>query len=155
MSGFEELYNPIVGTSDLHRDDPALTPQLQLDRTVKLKDACAELKTELMEEVIMMDSRVIRPATDAKEYLQPIRKTIKKRENKRLDWERYIDKVNTASKKMKRSDRENAALAKAEQELAMASDVCYFRILYSMCKLTPGTRHSKLQMIIFGRLYHQ
>lgn len=71
-----------------------------------------------------MDSRVIGPATDAKEFIQPIRKTIKKRENKRLDWERYIDRVNNASKKTKRSERENAALAKAEQELAKASDVC-------------------------------
>lgn len=71
----------------------------------------------------MMDARVIRPATDAKEYLQPVRKTIKKRENKRLDWERYIDKVNHASKKLKRTDRENAALAKAEEELARAADV--------------------------------
>jgi len=71
----------------------------------------------------MMDSRVIRPATDAKEYLQPLRKTIKKRENKRLDWERYIDKVNTAQRKLKRTDRENAALAKAEEELGRAADV--------------------------------
>ena len=71
----------------------------------------------------MMDARVIKPATDAKDYLQPVRKTIKKRENKRLDWEHYIDKVNHASKKMKRTDRENAALTKAEEELAKAADV--------------------------------
>lgn len=88
----------------------------------------AELKTDLMDEVIMMDSRVIGPATDAKEFIQPIRKTIKKRENKRLDWERYIDRVNNASKKTKRSERENAALAKAEQELAKASDVCLYAL---------------------------
>ena len=71
----------------------------------------------------MMDARIIKPATDAKDYIQPIRKTIKKRENKRLDWERYIDKVNHASKKMKRTDRENAALVKAEEELSKAADV--------------------------------
>ena len=71
----------------------------------------------------MMDARVIKPATDAKDYIQPIRKTIKKRDNKRLDYERYIDKVNHASKKLKRTDRENAALAKAEEELAKAADV--------------------------------
>jgi amphiphysin len=78
-----------------------------------------------MEEVILMDSRVIRPATDAKDYLQPVRKTIKKRENKRLDWERYIDKVNNASKKLARTDRENAALAKAEEDLARSSVVSF------------------------------
>lgn len=88
-----------------------------------MKEAYAELKTDLLDEVGMMDSRVIRPATDAKEYLQPIRKTIKKRENKRLDWERYTDKFNNANKKLKRSDRENAALVKAEEDLSRAADV--------------------------------
>jgi len=120
---FEELYNPIVGASqDGYGHPPVITSQAQLDRTSKLREAYAELKTDLLDEVGMMDSRVIRPATDAKEYLQPIRKTIKKRENKRLDWERYTDKVNNASKKLKRSDRENAALAKAEEDLSKAAD---------------------------------
>lgn len=122
ISGFEELYNPIEGTSDGHGHDPVETPQLQLDRTARLKEAYAELKTDLLEEVAMMDARVIRPATDAKEYIQPIRKTIKKRDNKRVDWERCLDKVNHASKKMKRSDKENVALAKMEQDLSKASD---------------------------------
>ena len=123
MTSFEELYQPIIGTSDDHRDDPTLTPRETLDRTSSLKDTYTDLKSELLDEVIMMDARVIKPATDAQQYLQPFRKTIKKRENKRLDWERYIDKVNHAQKKMKRTDRENAALAKAEQELAQAADV--------------------------------
>jgi amphiphysin len=121
---FEELYNPIVGASDGHGHEPVMTPQLQLDRTANLKEAYAELKTELLSEINMMDERVIRPATDAKEYLQPVRKSIKKRENKRLDWERYIDKVNNYQRKPKRTDRENAALAKAEEELSRAADVC-------------------------------
>ena len=131
ITNFDELYQPIVGTSDGHRDDPILTPRELLIRTARLKAVCQELKTELMEEVMMMDSRVIRPATDVKEYLQSVRKSIKKRENKRLEWERYIDKVNTMSSKMGRSDKENAALAKAEEELARASDVGFqnaFRI---------------------------
>jgi len=122
VSCFDEIYQPIVGTSDAHRDDPVMTPQYQVDRTQKLKEVYTELKQELLEEVMMMESRVTRPATEAKEFLQPIRKTIKKRENKRLDWERYIDKVNNASKKMKRSDRENAALAKAEEEQSRAAE---------------------------------
>ncbi|KAF7959687.1 hypothetical protein EAE96_001301 [Botrytis aclada] len=119
---FEELYQPIVGTSDAHRDNPAITPRQQMERTIKLKETYTELKTDLLEEVMMMDSRVTKPATEAKDFLQPIRKTIKKRENKRLDWERYIDKVNKGSAKMKRTDRENAALAKAEEEQGRAAE---------------------------------
>jgi amphiphysin len=85
-----------------------------------------ELKTDLTEEVNMMESRVIKPAIEAKEHIQPIRKTIKKRENKRLDWERWTDKVNSQSRKMSRSDKENASLAKSKQELEQAADVSLF-----------------------------
>ncbi|TVY81152.1 Regulator of cytoskeleton and endocytosis [Lachnellula suecica] len=120
---FEELYDPIVGASDGHGHDPVITPREQVERTTKLKGVYTDLKTDLLEEVVMMDSRIIRPAGDAKEFLQPLRKTIKKRENKRVDWERYIDKVNNLqTKKLKRTDRENAALAKAEEDLAGAAD---------------------------------
>jgi hypothetical protein len=121
---FEELYDPIVGASDGHGHDPVITPREQVERTTKLKGVYADLKTDLLEEVVMMDSRIIRPAADAREFLQPVRKTIKKRENKRVDWERYIDKVNNLqTKKLKRTDRENTALAKAEIDLAGAADV--------------------------------
>ncbi|KAG4438335.1 hypothetical protein IFR05_006179 [Cadophora sp. M221] len=119
---FEELYNPIVGAGDGHGKDPVMTSRLQLDRTSKLKDVFTDLKTDLLEEVNMMESRVIKPATEAKDYIQPIRKVIKKRDNKRLDWERYIDKVNNYQRKVKRTDRENAALVKAEEELAKAAE---------------------------------
>ncbi|TVY41517.1 Regulator of cytoskeleton and endocytosis [Lachnellula occidentalis] len=120
---FEELYDPIVGASDGHGHDPIITPEEQMERTTKLKNVYTDLKSDLLEEVVLMDSRIIRPAGDAREFLQPLRKTIKKRENKRVDWERYIDKVNSLqTKKVIRNDRENVALAKAEEELSRASD---------------------------------
>lgn len=71
----------------------------------------------------MLDARIIKPATEAKEYIQPLKKTIKRRENKRLDYERYQDKVNSAAKKVKRSEREDAALARAEMELSRSASV--------------------------------
>lgn len=114
-----------MGAGDGHGKDPVMTSRLQLDRTSKLKDVFTDLKTDLLEEVNMMESRVIKPATEAKDYIQPIRKVIKKRDNKRLDWERYIDKVNNYQRKVKRTDRENAALVKAEEELAKAAEVCF------------------------------
>jgi amphiphysin len=124
VTSIEELYNPIIGaSSDGHGHEPVMTPQAQLERSLRLKQAYTELKTDLLEEVNMTDIRIIKPATDAKEYIQPIKKTIKKRENKRLDYERYFDRVTNAAKKQKRSERENATLAKAEVELLKASDV--------------------------------
>lgn len=120
---FEELYQPILGSTDGHGREPVYTDPSQVERTAKLKEAYKELKTDLLEEVNLMDARIIRPATEAKEYIQPVRKTIKKRENKRLDWERYMDRVNSLSKKQTRSDKDNAALSKAEQDLARAAEV--------------------------------
>ena len=133
---FEELYNPIVGAGDGHGRDPVMTSRPQLDRTSKLKDVYTDLKTDLLEEVNMMESRVIKPATEAKDYIQPIRKVIKKRENKRLDWERYIDKVNNYQRKVKRTDRENAALVKAEEELAKAAEVRFQNLVHQAMGLT-------------------
>jgi amphiphysin len=121
---FEELYNPIIGAAnDGHGHVPAMTPQGQLERSAHLKEVYTGLKSDLMEEVNMMDARIIKPVTEAREYIQPLKKTIKKRENKRLDYERYQDKVNNAAKKVKRSEREDAALARAEMDLSRAADV--------------------------------
>jgi amphiphysin len=124
VTSVEELYNPIIGaSSDGHGHEPALTPQEQLNRSYKLKQAYTELKVELLEDVNMVDMRIIKPATDAKDYIQPIKKTIKKRENKRLDYERYFDKVTSAAKKQKRSERDDSTLARAEVDLSRATDV--------------------------------
>jgi amphiphysin len=121
---FEELYNPIIGAAnDGHDHVPAMTPQGQLERSAHLKEVYTGLKSDLMEEVNLMDARIIKPATEAKEYIQPLKKTIKKRENKRLDYERYRDRVNNAAKKVKRSEREDAVLARAEMDLSRAADV--------------------------------
>jgi amphiphysin len=126
LNGFEELYNPIIGTtSDSTSHEPTMTPQVLLDRSRNLQQAYTELKADLMDEVNMMDVRIIRPAMDAKEYIQPIKKTIKKRDNKRLDYERHFDKVTNAAKKPRRTDKDEVALAKAEVELSKATDVSY------------------------------
>jgi amphiphysin len=60
---------------------------------------------------------------DAKDYIQPIKKTIKKRDNKRLDYERYQDKVSSVHKNSKGTEKENIALARSEEDLSRAADV--------------------------------
>lgn len=53
-------------------------------RTVRLNEEYGELKTDLMQEVDMVTERMVRPATEAKDSLQPMKKTIKKREDKKV-----------------------------------------------------------------------
>ncbi|OLN86116.1 Regulator of cytoskeleton and endocytosis RVS167-like protein 1 [Colletotrichum chlorophyti] len=119
---YEGLYDPIVGASEGHGRPSITTPQQQLDRTFKLSGAYSDLKDELVEEVAAIDTQVIRPATEAREYLQPLRKTIKKRENKRLDFEKAQDKVKKLQKKTGRTAKEEAQLSKSEYEMNCASE---------------------------------
>ncbi|TQN71400.1 Reduced viability upon starvation protein [Colletotrichum shisoi] len=119
---YEGLYDPIVGASEGHARSGTVTPQLQLDRTFKLSGAYSDLKDELIGEVTAIDSQVIRPATEARDYIQPLRKTIKKRENKRLDYEKAQDKVKKLQKKTGRTPKEEAQLSKVEIEVSCASE---------------------------------
>ncbi|KAL8670906.1 MAG: hypothetical protein Q9168_004573 [Polycauliona sp. 1 TL-2023] len=82
-------------------------------RTVKLQQAYADLKTDMLEEVNLVDARIIRPAMDAKDHIQPLKK---------LDFEKYQARVDKGRKNTKRSDKDNAALAKAETELYHATE---------------------------------
>lgn len=85
MNEFKSIYNPIIGAGEGYDGhDPVLTPQSTLERVAKLQESYAELKTDLLEEVNMVDARIIRPASDAKEYLQPMKKVIKKRQDRKV-----------------------------------------------------------------------
>jgi hypothetical protein len=61
-----------------------ITPRATLERVMKLQEAYAELKTDMLEEVSQVDTRITNPATDAKEYLQPMKKVIKKRQDRKV-----------------------------------------------------------------------
>lgn len=123
VTEYEGLYDPIVGATDGHGREAAMTPQLQLERTFQLKQVYTDLKTELVEEIAMIDARVIKPATEARDCIAPIRKTIKKRENKRLDYEKLQDKVHKLQRKPGRTPKEDASLAKTEDEMTRAAEV--------------------------------
>jgi len=122
VTEFYTLYDPIVGASDGHGRDTVATPELQLHRTFNLRQAYEDLKSELMEEIGQIEERIIKPATDARDCIAPIRRTIKKRENKRLDLERCQDRVNKLQRKVSRTPKEESALGKAEDELAQLSN---------------------------------
>lgn len=60
------------------------TPQDATGRTVKIQEGYAELKADLLEEVNMVDDRIVKPATEAKDYIQPLKKVIKQREDRKV-----------------------------------------------------------------------
>ncbi|KAK4039579.1 hypothetical protein C8A01DRAFT_36451 [Parachaetomium inaequale] len=122
VTEYEGLYDPIAGASDGQSRHAVPTPQLQLERTFKLKKAYTDLKAELVEEMIIIEDHILKPATDARECIAPIRKTIKKRENKRSDYEKTQDKALKLQRKPGRTPKEDAALAKADAEMSRAAD---------------------------------
>jgi len=123
VSEYEALYDPIVGASDGLGRDTAPTAQHLLERTFKLKEEYGGLKAELLGEVSVIEERVLKPASDAREFIAPIRKTIKKRENKRVDYEKVQEKSMKLQRKPGRTAKEDAALSKLEVEMSSAADV--------------------------------
>ncbi|KAI0447186.1 hypothetical protein F4803DRAFT_356886 [Xylaria telfairii] len=119
---YDGLWDPIVGASEGLGKLAVPTPELQLEQALRLKEAYAELRTDLLEELLLIESRVVKPASSAREYIDPMRKTIKKRENKRLDFEKVQDKTTKLQRKVGKTPKDEASLAKLEAELARVSE---------------------------------
>ncbi|CAG8007283.1 unnamed protein product [Penicillium salamii] len=124
LDEFDGLYGPIIGSSETPSNHQAVeTDAVRLGRTNRLRKEYDELRTDLVEELGAVELRMTQPAARAKESLAPMKKTIKKRNNKKTDFEISQGRVDSLLKKPKRSERENVNLAKAEAELATAKEV--------------------------------
>ena len=124
MSDYEIIYTPIVGADGNDVEKYAETPRDTLERVNTLKTNYMELKTEMLEEITMVDKRIVEPAKEAKASVKAYKKVIKKREDRKLDYERYKSRTESLQSKTKRSDRENAALSKHQMDLSTATAVC-------------------------------
>ncbi|KAI1108834.1 hypothetical protein F5Y14DRAFT_434527 [Nemania sp. NC0429] len=122
VTEYDGLWDPIVGASEGLGKSAAPTPELQLEQALHLKEVYAELQTDLMEELDLIETRVVNPASRAREYIDPMRKTIKKRENKRLDYEKIQDKTTKLQRKPGKTPKDQASLAKLESELARVAE---------------------------------
>ena len=84
------MFTPILGAEEAYGGhEPVSTPEKTMQRTTRLRDDYEALKADLLEEVNLVDSRMIKPAMDAKDYVQPMKKTIKKREDKKVEFYKH------------------------------------------------------------------
>ncbi|KIW96957.1 uncharacterized protein Z519_02348 [Cladophialophora bantiana CBS 173.52] len=154
---FSLLYAPIVGASDdYHGHVPVQTPDHIVRRTTRIKSEYEDLKRDLTEDLGQVEERLIRPAQNAKDSLHTMKKTIKKREDRKLDFERYQNRVDSYLKKTKRSERDNAALVKSQSELEAATEAyhaaddnlrgCLPRLLTSVFSLLPHFLAAQIQI---------
>ncbi|KAK6510108.1 hypothetical protein TWF481_004821 [Arthrobotrys musiformis] len=95
--------------------DPA-----RLQRIEEYQTVATEMKEELkgMAEKV---NNVIKQTNAVKGCLKPVKKSLDKRENYKLDYERYTGSVETARKKGARTEREVNVQAKAEHNLEDAT----------------------------------
>jgi hypothetical protein len=142
------LYAPILGAGDdYHGHSPVQTPENIMHRTARIKQEYEDLKRDLSEDLVQVEDRLIKPAQNAKDSLHYMRKTIKKREDRKLDFERYQNRVDSQLKKTKRSERDDATLIKSQSELEAAKEAyhaaddnlrgCLPRLLTCVFSLLP------------------
>lgn len=82
---FDGFYAPIVGSSETpspHR--PVETDPTLLGRSNRLRREFDELREEMIQELDVVEDRMARPAENAKGSLAPMKKTIKKRNDKKV-----------------------------------------------------------------------
>lgn len=68
----------------------------------------------------MIDNKLLRPVHEAKAATKPLHKTLKHRENMKLDYERFLSRAEHARKKQNKTIKEESALAKCESDLQQA-----------------------------------
>ncbi|KAI7026541.1 hypothetical protein KC355_g616, partial [Hortaea werneckii] len=121
---FASIYKPIdcqpAPEPGVQRSQPAETPQSYLQKCLGMQKLYSDLKDDLRQEIGMIDHKLVRPAEEARTALKGLHKTLKHRENMKLDYERYLSRAGHARKKELRTAKEEANLATAESNLAQS-----------------------------------
>ncbi|EMF13346.1 uncharacterized protein SEPMUDRAFT_148680 [Sphaerulina musiva SO2202] len=119
---FTALYKPIEPPPEptSNRGPPVQTPRDQLQRCLGLQKMYSDLKSDLSQEIGMIANKIIRPVKEAKAATKSLQRTLKHRENSKLDYERYLSRTEHARKKEVRNMKEEMALAKHEGDLQQA-----------------------------------
>ncbi|KAM3416204.1 hypothetical protein BST61_g7810 [Cercospora zeina] len=119
---FASLYKPIEPPPEpnTYRSPPVQTPHEQMQKCLALQKMYSELKDDLKQEIGMIDNKIVRPVKEAKAATKALQKTMKHRENMKLDYERCLSKAEHARRKGGQTMKEEAALAKHEADLQQA-----------------------------------
>lgn len=118
---FANLYKQIEPASDPESGiQPVETPAKYMQKCLGLQKEYSDEKTDLAQEIEMIGTKVLRPAEEAKQHTKLLHKTLKHRENMKLDYERYLSRAEHVRKKDTRNAKEETALATHEANLAQA-----------------------------------
>ncbi|KAL2157093.1 hypothetical protein VTH06DRAFT_7008 [Thermothelomyces fergusii] len=125
-----EIYKPISGRmSDpdslvVHGNPEGIRACEEYEAVVK------DLQETLMPELEMIESRVIQPANELLDVVKVIRKTVTKREHKKLDYDRHRASLKKLQEKKDKTAKDEKAIWKVENELEQAThDFNYYNDL--------------------------
>lgn len=118
---FANLYKPLDPPPEPDAPYvPRETPREFMQKCLGLQKMYSDERADLLQEVALITSKVIRPVEEAKAACKGLQKTLKHRENMKLDYERYLSRAEHARKKDVRSLKEEQTLAKCEGDLTQA-----------------------------------
>jgi hypothetical protein len=144
-----ETYQDIPGSN--RPEGPAETPAEVLDRTAGYAQVQHDIKVDLATDIAFVERAVIGPLMEGKSYLKPIMKYIQKRDDKKLDYEKYYKLVENYKAKPNPSKREASILAKGELDLEEATIV---RLSHQQGDGHTNTdRHTELLMTLSERRF--
>ncbi|KAK7423623.1 BAR adaptor protein Hob1 [Neonectria magnoliae] len=125
-----EIYKPISGrVSDPNSIEVQGNPE-GIRACEEYEAVVKELQDTLAPELEMIETRVIRPATELLDVIKVIRKTSLKREHKKIDYDRHRANLKRLQDKKERSAKDEKAMWKAEGEVEQATqDFNYFNDL--------------------------
>ena len=102
------------------RSEPAETPARYMQKCQALQKDYSEQKSELAHDIGLITSKLLTPAQGAHHQTALLHKTLKHRENMKLDYERYLSRAEHARKKEVRSAKDEGMLSQHEANLAQA-----------------------------------
>ncbi|KAL2115635.1 hypothetical protein VTJ04DRAFT_9890 [Mycothermus thermophilus] len=125
-----EIYKPISGRmSDPNAQKDDGSPEgvracEEYERIVK------DLQETLAPELEMIETRVIQPANELLDVIKVIRKTVTKREHKKLDYDRHRANLKKLQEKKDKTAKDEKAMWKAENEVEQSTqDFNYYNDL--------------------------
>lgn len=117
---FSELYEPIVEENAYHLTRE--TPESQVRAIQGYLAVTKEVENTIIPMIEEYEKPFIAKVKAAKECIEGVQKALKKREHKKVDFDRHSNTVEKLFKKNDGGDKEQAALAKAEAELDAATE---------------------------------
>ncbi|RIA95020.1 hypothetical protein C1645_758614 [Glomus cerebriforme] len=163
-----ELYSPIVGKNETESTVRRITTPVQTMNAVEeFQSTMNELRDILLPELDRIDGIVVLPSKDFIDIVKLIKKTITKREHKKVDFDRYTTTVKKLQGKKDRSSNDEKSLIKAEESLTKATEEYnhYNELLknelpiffeYRVQFIEPVvTNFYHLQLKIYGILYEK